>query len=149
MAILRLARADDLPAVRALVAAAYARYLPRMGRPAGPVTDDYAAHQSVDALQVLEEDGRIVGVLVLIERDDALLLDNVAVAPDAQGRGHGKVLIAAAEATARARGYRRITLYTHATMTENRALYARTGWRETGRRREKGFDRVYFEKDLI
>lgn len=148
MAVLRQARVEDLDEVRTLVRAAYEVYLPRMDRPPGPVTDDYAAHQAAGTLQVLEEDGRLVGLLVLLDTDDALLLDNVAVAPEAQGRGHGARLIAAAEATARARGYRRIVLYTNEAMTENRALYARTGWRETGRSQEHGFHRIYFEKAL-
>jgi hypothetical protein len=33
-------------------------------------------------------------------------------------------------------------------MTENIALYANLGFTETGRVTEKGFDRVYMEKDL-
>lgn len=37
-------------------------------------------------------------------------------------------------------------LYTNAKMTENLTLYARLGWRETDRRTEQGFERVYFEK---
>jgi RimJ/RimL family protein N-acetyltransferase len=33
-------------------------------------------------------------------------------------------------------------------MTENLALYRRLGFRETGRVREKGYDRVYMTKVL-
>ena len=33
-------------------------------------------------------------------------------------------------------------------MTENIALYARTGWTETGRANQDGFDRVFFRKTL-
>jgi hypothetical protein len=33
-------------------------------------------------------------------------------------------------------------------MTENQAIYARLGYRETGRRTEDGYQRVYMEKDL-
>ncbi len=52
------------------------------------------------------------------------------------------------EATARARGYGRIVLYTHAMMTENQALYGRMGYRETDRRTDHGFPRVFMEKPL-
>jgi hypothetical protein len=33
-------------------------------------------------------------------------------------------------------------------MTENIALYARTGWEETGRGEQGGFARVFFRKRL-
>lgn len=39
-------------------------------------------------------------------------------------------------------------LYTHALMHENIAWYARNGYAETARVREKGFDRVYMRKAL-
>jgi Ni,Fe-hydrogenase III large subunit len=39
-----------------------------------------------------------------------------------------------------------IELYTNAKMTENLAYYPRLGFEETGRRREDGFDRVYFRR---
>lgn len=148
MSTLRHAELADLPRVRAIVEAAYGKYVARIGGPPGPMLDDYAARQAAGELQVLEADGDLVGLLVLIDRPDALLLDNVAVAPEAQGRGHGRRLLAAAEAAARARGHARLVLYTHARMHENRALYVRAGWRETGRRTEDGFDRIYFEKSL-
>jgi hypothetical protein len=40
-------------------------------------------------------------------------------------------------------------LYTHQTMTENIALYARTGWVETGRGEQDGFARVFFKKEVL
>jgi ribosomal protein S18 acetylase RimI-like enzyme/quercetin dioxygenase-like cupin family protein len=145
---LRPATADDLPRVRALVDAAYRPYVARMGRPPQPMLDDYAARLAAGELSVLERDGALVGLLVLVERPDGMLLHNVAVDPAVRGQGFGRRLLIAAEAAARARGYARMTLYTHATMTENRALYRRAGWREIGRFTEDGFDRVFFEKHL-
>jgi hypothetical protein len=37
-------------------------------------------------------------------------------------------------------------LYTNAAMSENLALYPRLGYREVDRRRDAGFDRVFFAK---
>jgi ribosomal protein S18 acetylase RimI-like enzyme len=85
---------------------------------------------------------------VLLETEAGLLLDNVAVRPELHGRGIGRALIGFAEAEARRRGHVAIRLYTHVLMTENIALYANLGFTETGRVTEKGFDRVYMEKDL-
>jgi GNAT superfamily N-acetyltransferase len=68
------------------------------------------------------------------------------VAPDRQGRGIGRTLLDFAEAEAVRCGWGTITLYTHALMVENLAIYAARGYVERERRREKGFDRVYMEK---
>jgi len=86
--------------------------------------------------------------LEISDVDDALLLDNVAVAPWAQGRGYGRRLLDAAEQVARAQRYERIRLYTHVKMTENIAIYAGRGYRETGRTEVNGLHRVYMEKTL-
>jgi ribosomal protein S18 acetylase RimI-like enzyme len=53
-----------------------------------------------------------------------------------------------AERQASARGLRRMTLYTNEVMTENLAIYARLGYRETARRSESGYSRVFMAKDL-
>jgi hypothetical protein len=42
----------------------------------------------------------------------------------------------------------RLTLYTHVVMTENQAIYAHLGYRETARRTENGYHRVFMQKDL-
>tara|TARA_R110002020_G_scaffold175011_20_gene366891 strand:+ start:2708 stop:3136 length:429 start_codon:yes stop_codon:yes gene_type:complete len=140
--------AGDANTVRALARAAYAQYVPDIGREPGPMAEDYAARVAEGAVQVLVEGDKILGFIVLFEDSDALLLDNVAVAPDAQGRGFGRLLVEAAEAEARALGHDRIRLYTHVRMTANIALYTRLGFRETRRVTEKGFHRVYMEKRL-
>ncbi len=148
MSRLRPAVSEDLPRVREIVDAAYSPYVARMGRPPQPMLDDYAARLAAGELQVLEVAGRVEGLLVLVERPEGLLLHNVAVDPAVKGRGYGSLLLAAAERQARARGFARLTLYTHATMTENQALYRRKGWRLADRITEDGFERFYFVKDL-
>jgi len=145
---IRRARPAEAAALGALVDAAYGHYVARIGRKPGPMEDDYAARIGAGEAWVAESEGGLVGLLVLEDQPEALLLDNVAVAPAAQGRGVGKALIGFAEAEARRRGYRVIRLYTHVLMTENIALYARLGFLETGRVSEKGFARVYMEKTV-
>ena len=143
------ARPEDAPAIHQLVQGAYGHYVARMGKPPGPMLDDYGRRVADGQVWVLEEDGRLAGVLVLEDAGHgALLLDNVAVAPFAQGKGYGRALVAFAEAEARRRGHDEVRLYTHVLMTENQALYARLGFRETGRVSEKGYERVYMAKTL-
>jgi ribosomal protein S18 acetylase RimI-like enzyme len=110
--------------------------------------DDYAARIADGQAWVLEDAGRITGILVLEETPEGFLLDNIAVSPEGQGKGYGRALIEFAEAEARRRGFAEIRLYTHEMMTENIALYTRIGFVETRRISEKGFDRVYMTKQL-
>ena len=145
---IRLARLEEADTVRDIVHAAYRHYIARIGKPPGPMLDDYARRIADGEAWVLEAADRVVGILVLEACDNSLLLDNIAVLPDAQGSGCGRVLMTFAEAEARRRGYTEIRLYTHALMTENQALYARLGYVETARITENGFDRVYMTKQI-
>lgn len=144
----RPARDADLEAVARIVRAAYAPYIPRIGRPPGPMGDDYSALIRAGRVHVIDHAGIVQGVLVLIPQDGALLLDNVAVAPAAQGAGLGRRMLAFAERTAVRAGYRAIRLYTNEAMTENIALYERAGYVETHRAEETGLRRVYMVKAL-
>ncbi|MFG2042020.1 GNAT family N-acetyltransferase [Dactylosporangium sp. NPDC048998] len=140
----------DLAAVRRLVAEAYTVYVPRIGREPAPMTADYAAlidRGRVWVTRTADREG-LLGVLVLIPFADHLLLDTVAVAPLAQGRGIGAALLAFAEAHARSLGLPEIRLYTNAAMHENLAYYPRRGYTQTHRGTVDGFHRVYFAKRL-
>ena len=145
---IRAAVPADLPAVNAIVEAAYSPYIERLGKKPGPMLDDYAAQIAAGRVHCLCDDEGVAGFIVLIADEARFLLDNVAVADRARGRGYGRALMAFAENAARQAGYGAITLYTHEKMHENRALYARIGYRETSLTREKGFARVYMEKSL-
>jgi N-acetylglutamate synthase-like GNAT family acetyltransferase len=151
--MIRIARAADVAAVSDLVKDAYSIYLARNGKVPGPMRDDYAALIADQRVHVLEEQtlkakGEIIGLVVLIPEAQAMLLDNVAVHPRAQGRGFGARLIAFAEARARAAGLPALRLYTQDIMTENLALYSRLGFVETHRGEEIGLNRVYMTKTL-
>jgi GNAT superfamily N-acetyltransferase len=147
-AMIRPARAADVAAVTALVDEAYSIYIARNGKTPGPMRDDYARRVGEQCVHVLEDGGEIIGLIVLIPEREAMLLDNVAVAPHAQGRGFGVQLIAFAEQEARAAGFDAIRLYTQDIMTENLALYARLGFVETHRAEEVGLNRIYMSKAL-
>jgi ribosomal protein S18 acetylase RimI-like enzyme len=145
---LRPARADDLEAVRRVVDAAYAIYVPRIGRPPAPMTADYAGLIAAGAVRVAEADGTVVGVLVTHPEHGHLLVENVAVAPDHQGRGLGRMLLDEAERQARELGLPELRLYTNQLMAENLEMYPRLGYRETGRNVEDGYARVHFAKPV-
>ena len=146
--MIRPARPDEAFWVRALVRRAYALYIPRMGKEPAPMLADYGALIAAGQVHVLEENGEAVALIVIYPKDDALFIENIAVDPVAQGKGHGRALLDFAEGEARRLGLKALRLYTNAAMTENLAFYPGRGFRETERREEDGYKRVFFEKPV-
>jgi ribosomal protein S18 acetylase RimI-like enzyme len=148
--VLTVRRAEDrdVGRLKALAAAAYAPYEPRIGRQPAPVTADYAGAVARGEVWVATIDDVVVGLLVIRAMADHLLLENVAVDPALHGTGIGARLLVLAEEQAQGLGFAEIRLYTNVAMTENLAYYPRHGYAETHRGEEDGFERVYFSKQL-
>jgi GNAT superfamily N-acetyltransferase len=113
-----------------------------------PMTDDYAQVIANQRVTVAESYGTIVGVIALTVNDEGFLVDNVAVESSYRGEGLGRALLEFAEAEARRTDFDSIHLYTHEKMTENLALYSRTGYIEYDRRSQEVFSLVYMRKHL-
>jgi ribosomal protein S18 acetylase RimI-like enzyme len=145
---LRPATAADVPSLTALVHAAYAHYVPRLGGRPRPMLDDYAEVVRDHRVIVAERGGTIAGLVVLAVGDEGFVVDNVAVDPSQQGTGVGKALLEHAERAARDGGFASISLYTHERMVENLALYERIGYVEYDRRPHGDARIVYLRKDL-
>ncbi|MEM7318933.1 MAG: GNAT family N-acetyltransferase [Pseudomonadota bacterium] len=129
----RQATLSDLEHVTVLVTQAYAE--DRANIPDIPdVTQGLGADIETGTVFVAVKAAQIAGVVVLAENDDALMIVNVAVSPQAQGLGVGKGLMQQAEDLAHSRGKRRLSLRTHAGLAKTRAIYRRLGWIETGQR---------------
>jgi ribosomal protein S18 acetylase RimI-like enzyme len=146
--MIRPAVPADRERIERLVEAAYGGYVELIGRRPAPMDADYAALIAAGRATVAERDGEIAGILVLIPMEDHLLVENVAVDPAAQGTGLGRRLMAQAEDEARALGLTELRLYTNELMTANVVWYPRLGYRETERRAESGFSRVFFSKRI-
>jgi ribosomal protein S18 acetylase RimI-like enzyme len=143
---LRRGTAADLPAIKAVIDAAYSRYLTRMDKPPAPMLRDYGP--SVEDGTTWVTGSPIIAVLTLYPRDDHLFVESIAIHPSAQGRGLGRALMSFAEQEATRLGLPRMALVTHEVMTENQAIYARLGYTEVERRAEDGYRRIYLEKRL-
>lgn len=128
---------------------AYQHYIPRIGREPMPMTVDYADLVARGSTWVAEEEGSVVGFVVLIDQSDHLLVDILAVVPDAQRRGIGTGLLRLAEQHAHDDGHAEIRLCTNEAMTENLEYYPRRGFAETHRESQNGFRRVFFAKTLV
>lgn len=144
----RPAVGEDVPALAEVARHAYAPYVERMGEQPAPMTADYDAVVAGGEVWVAEDDQRIIGMLSLVAESGYLLVENVAVVPEAQGKGIGNALMRLAEDRAAASGLAELRLYTNAVMTENVHYYPRRGYVETHRGEEGGFQRVFFRKRL-
>jgi ribosomal protein S18 acetylase RimI-like enzyme len=133
--LIRPARADDEPALRALDRATWSWDV----SPA-PLSDRAFP---IDDVLVFEADGSVAGYVALgtptgLEANrHVVLIRGLAVAPSHQRRGVGRALLAAAEAAARERGARRLTLRVLAPNTGARALYEAHGFVIEGVQRDE------------
>jgi GNAT superfamily N-acetyltransferase len=146
--IIRPATDADVPVLREIVQRAYGGYVQQLGVRPRPLLDDYAERVREADVFVAEDDAGIAGLIVLERCPDHVLIDNVAVDPDRQGAGVGRLLLAHAEAFAREVGVGEVKLYTNIGMTKNQSIYRHLGYREDGRRIEQEFQRVFFSKSL-
>jgi ribosomal protein S18 acetylase RimI-like enzyme len=126
---LRRAKATDADAIRELTRAAYGKWVPLIGREPKPMVADYEAAVLAHRFDLLYVDGRLAALIETIREPDHLLVENVAVSPDFQGRGFGRGLMAHAETLARELGLATIRLYTNQRFVENIELYRRLGYR--------------------
>ena len=145
----RKAVSADVEDMRRIAEAAYAPYVPRLGRKPAPMTADFAAAVADGQAYVLDGDAGIAGFIVTFEKDAGQFIENVAVDPARHGGGYGRRLLDFAEHEAARRRLGRLFLYTNIHMRENLDFYPKLGYLETHRVHEDGFDRVYFEKRVF
>ncbi|WP_254073340.1 GNAT family N-acetyltransferase [Acidisphaera sp. S103] len=126
---LRRATPADAAAVRDLTRAAYAQWVPVLGREAKPMTADYdvAVHDHI--VDMLYVDGELAALIEMYPETDHLLIVNVAVSPACQGHGYGRALLAHAEEFTRSLGLGEMRLYTSNQLTGNVKLYERVGYK--------------------
>ena len=148
---IRKAGPGDLQTVNDLTRRAYEHYVPIIGGEPMPMLEDYAPRIAAGEVWLLEDRGAVAGLIVLEDRDDALLIYSVAIEPERQGTGLGQRLLSFAEDVARRRGLRKVALFTNARMERNIGIYRRFGFIETQRREHPsraGWVVVYMEKKL-
>ncbi len=125
---LRPATINDAAAVQALTRAAYAQWVPVIGREPKPMSADYHAAIRDHRIDLLHIEDRLAALIETIPETDHLLIENLAVAPDFQHRGLGRRLLAHAEQAAAAQGYKTIRLYTNKLFAANVLLYRHLGY---------------------
>jgi ribosomal protein S18 acetylase RimI-like enzyme len=142
--IIRNAAPADLPALVALVNAAYRGDTARRGwtheadlldgqRIDRAMLDEMLADPAQHLL-VAEEDGRLVGCAAVADKGGFAYLGMLTVDPERQGGGLGRRLAAAGEHLARALGRSRVRMTVIETRHELIAWYGRLGYAPTGER---------------
>ncbi|MBN4095243.1 MULTISPECIES: GNAT family N-acetyltransferase [Methylobacterium] len=153
---LRRGAPADADAIRALVEAAYTKWIPVIGRLPIPMRADYAQALRDHRFDLLVAGPDLAGLIETRTEADHLLVVNVAVHPAFQGRGFGSRLMGRADAVAGEAGLTRLRLYTNKKYTANLRLYGALGYRVEreelydgpGRTRDDDVT-VHMVKDLV
>ncbi|WEX77560.1 GNAT family N-acetyltransferase [Sinorhizobium numidicum] len=99
-------------------------------------------HKAKNELAFAIADERdLLGCVFCKRETDCLYIGKLAVAPPCQGKGVGRLLLAAAERTARELGLPALRLQTRIELAANHATFVAWGFVETGRSAHPGFTR--------
>ncbi|MFI5013493.1 MAG: GNAT family N-acetyltransferase [Hyphomicrobiales bacterium] len=145
---LRSANPQEAGKIRDLVRAAYAKWVPILGREPLPMKADYERAVREHQIDILYIDGRMVALIESMFRSDHLWIENIAVRPDNQGKGLGQRLLTHVERKAIEVGCVETRLQTNAAFEANVALYMRVGYSVDRREPFMGGTTVYMSKKL-
>ncbi len=125
---IRRATVNDAPDVGLLTRAAYARWVPVIGREPLPMKADYELAVRDHLVDLLEVEGVLAGLIEMIPEPQWLLIENLAVAPTFQGRGCARILLEQAQKTALGLQLTGLRLFTNKQFASNVDLYLHHGF---------------------
>ncbi len=129
-ATLRRGILADSATIRDLTRLAYAKWIPLIGREPKPMTVNYDRAVIDNLIDLYEIDGEAVALVEVVPHAQHLLIENIAVRPDHQGKKIGEMLLSHAETIARSLQLAELRLYTNAAFISNVEFYARHGFQE-------------------
>ena len=129
----------DWPALLALIARAFAYMEGRIDPPSSLHRLTPQGLAASGEVWVLGQPAQACMVLKPVE--GALYLGKLAVEPDLQGRGLGRLMVAQAFERAREMGLECLELETRVELSENHRFYLGLGFAEVGRSAHAGFER--------
>jgi ribosomal protein S18 acetylase RimI-like enzyme len=91
--LIRKATAEDAARIGAIARAAYAKYVPRIGREPPPMVADFSAEVAAGRVVVIATAGAVDGYMIAWPETDAYFIDNIAIDPARQGEGLGRQLM--------------------------------------------------------
>jgi GNAT superfamily N-acetyltransferase len=119
---------QDASLIRGFVRAAYAKWVPVIGREPLPMTADYDLALQKHRFQLAFDGVALAALVETVVEKDHLWVENIAVRSDLQGRGLGQTLLRMAEDEARALGLPQVRLLTNAALVSNVRFYQTYGF---------------------
>ena len=145
---IRPAEPREAESIRSIVRAAYAKWVPLIGREPMPMRADYEQALTKHRFDLAVEGAEIRGLIETLAHDDHIWIENVAVAPEAQGQGIGQLLFAHIEQCALEAGLPQLRLLTNGAFEANLTLYTRLGFVTDRVEEFMGGTAVYMSKTL-
>jgi predicted GNAT superfamily acetyltransferase len=152
---LRLARAEDAPAVASVIHCAFAQYDGVLLPPSGAMSETaetVAARLGDEKCLIALAGSTPVGCVFYKEEGNSLYFGRLAVLPGRRGGGLARRLVAGVEAASRAAGAEAVTLGVRVSLPANFAMFTALGYRETGRTAHAGFSEptsITMEKRIL
>lgn len=145
----RPAKPRDARALRQVMQAAFAPYVQRLGYRPNPMDRDFGVYLKKNFVLALEDHGAACGFAVT--RPDSrggLYVEALAVRPEAQGAGGGRLLMEGVEALASSLSLDRVRLHTVPALPHLLGFYRHVGYRLIERAGGGTWERVMFEKPV-
>ena len=143
--VFRSAVKRDYLAIKIIALKAYEKYVERMGKEPAPMRPII---QKEDVVFVCEDNKQVIAFAILVKVNDQITLDSIAVDPSHQKKGIGVNFIKFIEQYLIEQKFNKYQLYTNEKMFENIDWYQKIGFKIFKKVTEKGFNRIYFEKQL-
>jgi GNAT superfamily N-acetyltransferase len=137
----------DAAAAASLIRAAFAAQSRVTDPPSGALgetTASVAAKLAEGGGAGAEAGGALVGVVLWAQKDGALYIGRLSARPAWRGRGIARALLATAEAEARRRGLKRMTLRVRLALDDNQRLFAGFGFTPAGQGAHPGYSEPTF-----
>ena len=125
---IRRGAAGDVDLIRSFTRAAYAKWIPLIGREPLPMAADYETALRQHRFDLLYKDGVLAALIETITRDDHLHIQNLCVSPKFQRLGLGSQLLNYAQEMAKQKNLPALRLDTNKYFTGNVDLYLRHGF---------------------
>lgn len=145
---IRRATTDDAPEVALLTRAAYAKWVPVIGREPLPMKADHTVSIREHRVDLLHVDGVLAGLVEMICEPQWLLIENLAIAPAFQRRGCARILLEHAQQVARGQQLQGLRLFTNKQFSSNVDLYLHHGFAVDREEPFMGGFTVYMSKPL-
>ena len=145
----RRATSADASIIGEITRAAYAKWVPVIGREPKPMTANYQQAVIDHVIDLLEQEGRVVALIEVIPESSYLLIENVAVLPEWHGKGIGGLLLGHAETIARSLRLNELRLYTNAMFSSNISFYTHRGFEEFQREQHAKWGGVVHMKKSV